>query len=157
MFLLRRTGQLAELAQLLGEAGSDSLDPAERSQLRLERADLLLQTPGNEKPAIQALFEVIADDPRGIPAVARLRELLVATGRDAELATLLSTELDRAKDTNDVGRVVALSLELSRLLSDKRQLDGALDVCRAGLQWSPSDPELLQATLALAEKLGIPS
>jgi len=156
VFLLRSTGQLAELAQLLGEIGSDSLDPAERSQLRLERADLLLQTPGNEKPAITALFEVIADDPSCISAVARLRELLVATGRDAELATLLSTELDRAKDTNDVGRVVALSLELARLLADKRQLDGALDVCRAALQWSPSDPELLQATLALAEKLGDP-
>jgi tetratricopeptide (TPR) repeat protein len=156
VFLLRSTGQLTELAALLGDIGSDSLDPSERSQLRLERADLLLQTPGNEKPAIQALFEVIADDPSCISAVARLRELLVATGRDAELATLLSTELDRAKDTNDVGRVVALSLELARLLSDKRQLDGALDVCRAALQWSPSDPDLLQATLTLADKLGDP-
>jgi tetratricopeptide (TPR) repeat protein len=135
---------------------SESEEPSERSQLRLERADLLLQTPGNEGPAIKALFDVITDDPSCISAVARLRELLVATGRDSELATLLSTELDRAKDQNDVGRVVALSLELARLLSDKRQLDAALEVCRAALQWSPNDSDLLHATLALAEKLGDP-
>jgi len=156
LFLLRATGQLNELAALLGEVSSESEDPAERSQLRLERAELLLQAPGNEEPAIKALFEVIGDDPSCISAVARLRELLAATGRDSELATLLSTELDRAKDQNDVARVVALSLELSRLLSDKRQLDAALEVCRAALQWSPDDVELLHATLALSEKLGDP-
>ncbi|MES1183500.1 MAG: tetratricopeptide repeat protein [Myxococcales bacterium] len=156
LYLLRATGQLSELAELLGEVSHEVDDPAQRSQLRLERADLLLQTPGNEEPAIKALFEVISDDPSCISAVARLRELLVATGRDAELATLLSAELDRAKDQNDVARVVALSLELSRLLSDKRQLDAALEVCRAALQWSPDDAELLQASLGLAEKLGDP-
>lgn len=156
VFLLRATGQLAELAELLGEITSEVEEPSERSQLRLERADLLLQTPGNEDAAIKALFEVIGDDPSSVSAVARLRELLVATGRDAELATLLSAELDRAKDQNDVGRVVALSLELSRLLSDKRQLDSAIDVCRAALQWSPDNADLLQTTLALAEKLGDP-
>src|SRR6185369_10425812 len=106
---------------------------------RLERAELLLQKPGNEKPAIAALFEVIADDPSCISAVARLRELLVATGRDAELATLLSSELDRAKDRNDVQRVVALSLELLKVLAAKRQLDAAIDVVRAALQWAPDD------------------
>ena len=156
VLLLRATGEWSELADLLGEVGTEVEDPSERSQLRLERADLLLKTPGNEEPAIQALFEVISDDPSCISAVARLRELLVATGRDAELATLLSKELDRAKDQNDVARVVGLSLELSRLLSDKRQLDAALDVCRAALQWSPNEADLLQASLALAEKLGDP-
>jgi tetratricopeptide (TPR) repeat protein len=155
-YLLRATGQLRELAQLLGEVSSEVDDPSERSQLRLERADILLQTPGNEEPAIKALFEVISDDPSSISAVARLRELLVATGRDGELATLLATELDRAKDQNDVARVVVLSLELLRLLSDKRQIDAALDVGRAALQWAPDDAELLQASLALAEKLGDP-
>ncbi len=154
--LLRTTGQYEELAELLGQVSEDLQDPAERSQLRLERAELLLQKPGNEGPAIKALFEVIADDPACITAVARLRELLTASGRDAELAALLSTELDRAKDQNDVPRVVGLSLELVRLLSEKRQLDAAIDVCRAALQWAPEDPELLRVALALAEKLGDP-
>jgi tetratricopeptide (TPR) repeat protein len=156
LFLLRAVGEHAALAALLGEVTAELDDPSERSQLRLERADLLLQTPGNEKPAIKALFEVIADDPACISAVTRLRELLVATGRDAELADLLKTELDRAKDQNDVGRVVGLSLELLQVLEGKRQLDAALDVCRAALQWSPNDADLLQASLALAEKLGDP-
>lgn len=156
LYLLRATGQNEPLAALLGEIGSEVDDPAERSQLRLERADLLLQKPGNEEPAIQALFEVIADDPSCISAVARLRELLVATGRASELATLLGSELDRAKDRNDVPRVVGLSLELIKLLADKRQLDPAIDVARAALQWAPDDVDLLQAALALAEKLGDP-
>ncbi len=154
--LLRTTGQLAELAELLGDIGSEVDDPAQRSQLRLERAELLLQTPGNEKPAIDALFEVIADDPACISAVSRLRELLIATGRSAELVTLLRAELDRAKDQNDVARVVALSLELSALLADKRQLDAGIDVCRAALQWAPRDADLLRTTMVLAEKLGDP-
>lgn len=156
LYLLRATGEHQELAELLGEVSGEVDDPAERSQLRLERADLLLQKPGNEKPAIAALFEVIADDPSCISAVARLRELLVATGRDAELATLLGTELDRAKDRNDVQRVVALSLELLKLLAQKRQLDAAIDVVRAALQWAPDDADLLHASLQLAEKLGDP-
>jgi tetratricopeptide (TPR) repeat protein len=156
LFLLRATGKLDELAALLGEIVGEISDPSERSQLRLERADLLLQTPGNEAQAIKALFEVIADDPSCISAVTRLRELLVATGRAAELVTLLGTELDRAKDQNDVPRVVGLSLELIQLLSEKRQFDAALDVCRAALEWSPSDVDVLQATLGLCEKLGDP-
>jgi len=154
LFLLRQTGQLPELTELLGQITSEVDDPQERSQLRLERAELLLQSPGNEEPAIEALSEVIADDPSCVSAVARLRELLVATGRSGDLATLLARELDRAKDQNDVARVVALSLELVRLLSEKRQLEAGLDVCRAALQWSPNDAELLQASLQLAEQLG---
>jgi golgin subfamily B member 1 len=156
LYLLRTTGRLEELAALLGEIGSEVDDPSERSQLRLERAELLLQTPGNEQPAIEALFEVISDDPNCLSAVTRLRQLLVATGRAAELATLLRAELDRAKDQNDVGRVVGLSLELAALLADKRQLDSALDVCRAALQWAPRDADLLRNALSLAEKLGDP-
>jgi len=100
---------------------------------------------------------VIADDPSCVSAVARLRELLVATGRSAELSTLLARELDRAKDQNDVGRVVGLSLELVRLLSERRQLEAGLDVCRSALQWAPQDPELLHVSLQLAEKLGDPA
>lgn len=156
LFLLRATGELDALAELLGEVSGEVEDASERSQLRLERADLLLQRPGNEKQAIQALFAVIADDPSCISAVARLRELLVATGRDAELVTLLGTELDRAKDQRDAARVVGLSLELVQLLTSKRQLDAGLDVCRAALEWAPDDAELLTTSLALSEKLGDP-
>ena len=47
--LLRATGQLEELGELLGEVGTEIEDPAERSQLRLERADLLLQ---HEAPVV---------------------------------------------------------------------------------------------------------
>ncbi|HKY37851.1 MAG TPA: tetratricopeptide repeat protein [Polyangiaceae bacterium] len=154
--LLRATGQLDAFGELLGQIGAEIEDPAERSQLRLERADLLLQRPGNEKEAIKVLFEVIGDDPSCISAVARLRELLVATGRDDELAELLSTELDRAKDQNDVPRVVGLSLEVVQVLIGKRQLDKALEVCQAALQWSPTEADLLQAALAICEKLGDP-
>jgi golgin subfamily B member 1 len=156
LYLLRATGEHDALAELLGEVSAEVDDPAERSQLRLERADLLLQRPGNEDQAIQSLFAVISDDPSCISAVTRLRELLVATGRDAELVTLLGTELDRAKDQRDAARVVGLSLELVRLLTDKRQLDAALDVCRAALEWAPEDADLLATTLSLSEKLGDP-
>ena len=55
LFLLRRTGQVAELTERLGAIADDVDDPQERSQLRLERAELLLQNPGNEEPAIEAL------------------------------------------------------------------------------------------------------
>ncbi|HYJ10258.1 MAG TPA: tetratricopeptide repeat protein, partial [Polyangiaceae bacterium] len=43
-----------------------------------------------------------------------------------------------------------------RLMLDKRKLDSALEVCNSALQWSPNDPELLQTSLALCEKLGDP-
>ncbi len=53
LFLLRATGEREALTRLLGEVVSELDDPSERSQLRLERADLLLQQPGNEEQAIQ--------------------------------------------------------------------------------------------------------
>lgn len=156
LFLLRATEQTDALAELLGEVSEQLEEPAERSQLRLERADLLLRQAGNEQQAIAALFEVISDDPACSSAVARLRELLGATGRDEELTTLLRGELDRAKDARDVARVVALSLELVQLLGTKRNVDVALDVARAALEWAPDEPALLNVSLTLSEQLGDP-
>jgi tetratricopeptide (TPR) repeat protein len=156
LHLLRAAGDGAGLAELLGEVSSDVEDVSERSQLRLEQADLLLQKPGNEAQAIAALFEVVGSDPSCFAAVARLRELLTETGRDAELVTLLGTELDRAKDAKEVPRIVGLSLELAQLLKDRQELGQALDVCRAALEWAPVERSLLQTSLAISEKLGDP-
>jgi len=83
-----------------------------------------------------------------------LSELLEREGRSGELSRLLASQIDQAKDARDVSAVVQLSLRLVGNLEREGRLVEALDVCRAALEWEPSQQELLQSVLRLAEATG---
>jgi tetratricopeptide (TPR) repeat protein len=125
---------------------------ADRARLRLEQATLMIDEPGQIEPAMQLLQQVLEEDPSQQQAAALLSDLYERTGRQDELVALLVTELDAAKDRQDVGRIARVSLRLGALLEQAERSEDALDVYRAALDWDASNRDVLSAVLALVEK-----
>lgn len=153
--LYRRSGRMDRWVLLLNQTVPAVESPAERNMLRLEQARVLTES-GNFAPAIDALKEILLEEPTQSEAAELLSDLLERESREEELAELLGNELDRAKDRRDTAAIVRLSLKLLRVLDKQRRYSDALDVCRSALEWSPSDRDLLDRQLRLCEAAGDP-
>ncbi len=152
--LLRTLGDSERLVKLVSRITPLVDDAAERSALRIEQVNALLPQPARAAEVIGLLQDIIADDPAQRDAARVLSELLAREGRSDELSALLTSEIDRAKDARDVPQVVQLSLRLAGILQNEGRVADALDVCRSALEWEPSQQELLQTVLTLAEATG---
>ena len=152
--LSRQLGDSARLVQLISRITPVVEDAAERSALRIEQVNALLGQPARASEVITLLQEIITDDPSQRDAARVLSELLEREGRSGELSSLLAGQIDQAKDARDVSAVVQLSLRLASNLEREGRLPEALDVCRAAVEWDPSQQELLQTILRLAEATG---
>jgi len=152
--LVRKLADSERLVQLVSRITPVVDDAAERSALRIEQVNALLGQPARAGEVIALLQDIITDDPSQRDAARVLSELLEREGRSGELSTLLAGQIDQAKDARDVSAVVQLSLRLVGNLEREGRLPEALDVCRAALEWDPSQQELLQSVLRLAEATG---
>jgi tetratricopeptide (TPR) repeat protein len=152
--LVRRLADSDRLVQLVSRITPVVEDAAERSALRIEQVNALLGQPARAGEVITLLQDIISDDPSQRDAARVLSELLEREGRSGELSSLLASQIDQAKDARDVAAVVQLSLRLVGNLEREGRLVEALDVCRAALEWEPSQQELLQSVLRLAEATG---
>jgi len=152
--LVRKLGDSARLVQLVSRITPVVEDAAERSALRIEQVNALLGQPSRSGEVIALLQDIISDDPSQRDAARVLSELLEREGRSGELSTLLASQIDQAKDARDVSAIVQLSLRLVSNLERENRLTEALDVCRSALEWEPSQQELLQSVLRLAEATG---
>ncbi|MET0795230.1 MAG: tetratricopeptide repeat protein, partial [Polyangiaceae bacterium] len=152
--LLRTLGDSDRLVRLVSRITPLVEDAAERSALRIEQVNALLPQPARAGEVILLLQEIISDDPAQRDAARVLSELLAREGRSGELSALLVSEIDRAKDARDVSAIVQLSLRLVGILESEGRITEALDVCRSALEWEPTQHELLQGVLRLAETTG---
>ncbi|HET7541394.1 MAG TPA: tetratricopeptide repeat protein [Polyangiaceae bacterium] len=152
--LVRKLGDSQRLVQLLARITPLIEDPAERSALRIEQVNALLGQPARASEVIALLQDIITDDPSQRDAARVLSELLEREGRSGELTALLASQIDQAKDAHDVSGVVQLSLRLASNLEHEGRLAEGLEVCRAALEWAPSQRELLETVLRLAEATG---
>jgi tetratricopeptide (TPR) repeat protein len=152
--LLRTLGDSARLVDLISRITPFVADSVERSALRIEQVNALLAQPARTGEVINLLQEIIADDPSQRDAARVLSELLEREGRAGELSALLTSEIDRAKDTRDVDAIAQLSLRLASIWEHEQRSAEALDLCRAALEWDPARSELLQAVLRLSEATG---
>ena len=152
--LLRTLGDGDRLVRVVSRITPLVDDAAERSALRIEQVNALLPQPARAGEVIVLLQEIISDDPAQRDAARVLSELLAREGRSGELSALLTSEIDRAKDARDVTSVVQLSLRLVGILESEGRVNEALDVCRSALEWEPTQRELLQSVLRLAEATG---
>src|SRR6478736_594514 len=152
--LTRKPGDSVRLVQLVSRITPVVEDAAERSALRIEQVNALLGQPSRAGEVITLLQEIISDDPSQRDAARVLSELLEREGRSGELSSLLASQIDQAKDARDVSAIVQLSLRLASNLEREGRLAEALDVCRGALEWDPSQQELLQTILRLAEASG---
>ena len=90
-----------KLGSLLERLIDVAEDPSVRSSLRLELATLCDQRFETPDRAIDLLQAVLEEQPGHSDAVVRLSELLEKTGRDEQLAQLLSEQINIARDNGD--------------------------------------------------------
>lgn len=150
--VLRRMASAGDSAPLdfaLARAADELHDPAERNQMRMERA-LGLLASGRTPEACECFRAVLTEDPDHETAARQLADLLQAAGAHEELATLLRRMLEGARARDDVRAGVAVTLRLGNLLAEGRRGE-AVDVYRATLSWVPDHPRLLRRLVTVLD------
>lgn len=127
-----------------------------RCALRREQAELTLKLPDGEGAAVSILEDLLRDDPAQPEVAARLAELLRRLGQEDKLAELIRRELDEAKDRQDIGAIIELTLELGGLLERQGARADAIDVYRSALDWDARNVAVLRAFLGVAESAADP-
>ncbi len=148
--IYRRLGEPEKLVRLIGETVPLVETLGDRSRLRLEQAQLLLDQNEPER-AIEQLQETLLDDPSNAQAGELLAAILERQGRVDELVHLLNGQLDAAKDAQDHQAIARLSQRIGALLEASGRNDEALTVYRSWLEWEPDRLEALRAALRTTE------
>jgi tetratricopeptide (TPR) repeat protein len=104
-----------DLAKLLARLVDVATAASERSTLRLELARLQANKFDSPEDAIDTLRAVIDEEPGRTDAVAAISALYEKTGKDAELADLLKTQLEGAVDRGDVASELELLVRLGEM------------------------------------------
>ena len=141
----RRMNEYDRLATLLADVVGYVDDVQERSKLRLERVRIgmeRLRLP--DEDAAKELREIVDEDPTAANAAILLGTILERSGREEDLAQLLASQLDGAKDRQDAQAVSTLSRRLGQLL-EKNDRDQARDVYYTALDWDPNAVEIMSA------------
>ncbi|HWB81061.1 MAG TPA: tetratricopeptide repeat protein [Nannocystaceae bacterium] len=140
----RKTGDTARLHRLVDET-LDSLDgTAERNAMRLQLVHALLELGDPRGEAVDVLREVLREDPDHEEGQRMLLEVLERSGRGDEVVELLRSQLLADQERNDGPAVARASLSLARRVVGNDRED-ALSLVRTGLQFAPTDRDLLYA------------
>ncbi len=147
----RRLGDTRKLADLLASVVDYVEDLAERGRLRLERVRTMVDGLAlDDARAAPLLREIVDDDPSQLEAALMLAGVLERTGASEELASLLSRQIDSAKDRGDAASIASLALRLGKLLEPKDRAE-ARNVYYTGLDWEANSRELLDALFQILD------
>ncbi len=112
-----------ELAKLLERLIDVATSEDSRISLRLELAALYVDRFQAAEDAIEALRAILDEAPNHGEAVLRLSRIYEQSGRDAELADLLESQREAARDRGDVATELSLLVRLGEV--QERQLGDA--------------------------------
>ncbi|MBX3225833.1 MAG: tetratricopeptide repeat protein [Labilithrix sp.] len=141
----RRLEEFSKLVALVARVVEFVDDPMERSKLRLERVKVQMQKLKlSDDDAAQELRDIVDEHPANVDAAHLLGTIFERGGREEDLAQLLASQLESAKDRQDAEAVSSLSRRLGMLL-EKRDRNQAKDVYYAALDWDPHAREVLIA------------
>ncbi len=144
----RGLGESDKLASLIAEVQGLVEDDSERMRLRFERVRLRMDRIGDTDEVVAELREIVDDDAAQAEAAALLASIYERHGKDEDLVTLLTRQLDAAKDRGDTPAVTATSRRLGGLL-EKRRRDEAKAIYYTALDWDPQHVEILRALAGL--------
>ena len=142
---------LALLSRLVDLADS----PAARSALRLESAAICLEKLDALQEATEHLRAVLDEEPSNEKATLLLSQLYEKTGRDEELAELLTTQIDLAKERGDLSAELSYRVRLGEV-QESRLNDAAkaIETYRAVLEREAGHKGALLALARLYEQKG---
>lgn len=148
--LFAESERFDELGRLL-ERLVDIVDSSsERSELRMELAQLNREKFNLPDAAIELLRSVLYDEPSRADAVVALSELYEQTDRDEELAELLKEQIAAAKEREDTDAELTFEVRLGEIydsrLNDRQK---AIDTYRSVLERDSSHRGALEALARL--------
>jgi tetratricopeptide (TPR) repeat protein len=151
--LYAEAGRYKDLAKLLSNLVDVASTQDARATLRLELAELQKDRFASLDDAIETLRGVLDEDPTHAEAVLRLSRLYEQTGRDAELADLLKSQLDAARDRRDVDAELALLVRLGELQEGRLgDVTAAQETYEQVLTRDPEHRSGLEAVARMSEK-----
>ncbi len=151
--LYSQAGRDRDLARLLMRLIDVATGQAERASLRLELSKLQSAKFRAEDDAIETLRAILDEDPSHAEAVITLSQLYEKTGRDAELAELLKTQLDSARDRSDVATELTILVRLGELQEGRLgDATAAQEAYESVLERDPSHRGALQAIVRITEQ-----
>ncbi len=146
-------GQYRDLAKFLARLIDVATGQAARTTLRLELAELYDGRFQSPEDAIETLRAILDEDPSHGEAAIRLSQLYELTGRDAELADLLRSQLNAAQDRADMATELSLLVRLGEV--QERRLNDATaaqHTYEEVLEREPTHRAALEAIARMSEK-----
>jgi tetratricopeptide (TPR) repeat protein len=144
-----------DLSDLLGRLIDVSTDKPERNKLRLELAELYAGRFDQLDDAVFVLLRVLEDEPGQTDGVVLLSQLYEKSGRVQDLADLLNTQIDLAKERGDADAELTFTVRLGEVyesrLEDKAK---AIRTYEAVLERDGSHKGALEALGRLFESKG---
>jgi len=142
--LYRETGSGEQLAELVDATLPSLVDPTERTQLRLHKAQYLIDS-NLDDDAINVLRDACLDDPDSLDAAGLLETVLRKEGNEEALSDFLWQRFNDAKERGNPETVTDVAVRLGALLD---QIDGdSMQVFQQALQVAPESAELLRGIL----------
>jgi golgin subfamily B member 1 len=151
--LYGESGSHRELARLLTRLIDVASSQDARVRLRLELAGIYGERFQAPEDAIEVLRAILDEDPTHADAVLHLSQLYEQTGRDAELADLLRSQLDAAHDRGDVTTELSLLVRLGEV-QERRLGDAtaAQQTYEEVLERDPAHRGALESVARMSEK-----
>jgi tetratricopeptide (TPR) repeat protein len=151
--LYAATGRDKELAKLLTVLVDVATNPEQRANLRLELARLQAERFTAPEDAMETLQAVLDENPAHSEAVVMLSQLYEKTGRDADLAELLKSQLDAAHHRRDAAAELTLLVRLGEVQEGRLgDAGGALETFERVLARDAVHRQALEAVARIAEK-----
>jgi tetratricopeptide (TPR) repeat protein len=150
-----REGRQKDLAKLLELLVETARTPAERAKHRLDLATL--QEEGFKAPrdATETLRAILEEDPAHEGAVRALSSLFEKTGQYEDLADLLVSQVERARERADAGAETLLRMRLAETYEGRlKDTPRALGAYEAVLELEPTHRKALEAVARLSEGRG---
>jgi len=144
-----RIGERTRFEELAAKCLADLTTPADRAEVQKMLA-LFLIDAGDARAAVPALRGVLDDDPSRSEVRDLLTSIYEQQGMHEELATLLQSQFDQARDAQNLDAIADIGLRIGGLFGEKNR-DASIDAYRSALEWAPAHLGLLRALL---ERLG---
>ncbi len=141
--LYREMGDLDRLSRLVEDIADSVIDAQERMALRLELAQTLLGADRIDD-AVDALRNLLMEDPGHPDANALLLQAYTQSGRHEDVAELLRERLLSAQGDGDPDTVVAAARTLAGYQREHGSLEESVETLRSALVWAPTDTTLLR-------------
>ncbi|TKC99382.1 tetratricopeptide repeat protein [Polyangium fumosum] len=153
--LYAKGGKHKELLNVLSRLVDLAETPASRATLRLESARICIEKLDATSEAMEHLRAILDEERTHEQATLLLSQLLEKSGRDDELAELLNTQIDLAKERGDLSAELVYSVRLGEVFENRlNNVPKAIETYKAVLERDGNHKGALLSLARLYEKKG---